>query len=291
MLQRLCPSLDFTKIDAERQKAYDVRTGINRRLRDAQGSLEGLQEPTAELPDAEVSVAELSEKLQGLMNQTELHAEWGREDDKFRADHGTTSTLLKQLEEDWTAYGVRIASVKKELAQIVEDGKNHQKLKPYLPPVEAVQKAQEEIVNSEATNLAIRDAVSYRAAATLVNKIALEAEALSEQIRTIDTTKDTAIANAEYPIEGLGIMEGSIVFNEIPLSQLASSEKIRVSTAIGMALNPEFKVLCVHDGSLLDADGLQAIETQTKDQDYQLWIEVVGEGGAGILIEEGQVKK
>ena len=51
-------------------------------------------------------------------------------------------------------------------------------------------------------------------------------------------------------------------------------------------------VLRIKDGSLLDADAMEALRAQVAENDFQLWLEVVTtstEGGA-VSIDDGQVQ-
>jgi ABC-type polar amino acid transport system ATPase subunit len=75
-------------------------------------------------------------------------------------------------------------------------------------------------------------------------------------------------------------------------SQLSRGQQIRVSSAIGMALNPTLKVMFVRDGSLLDSEGKKEIAELAKSGDYQLWMELCDESGqVGFFLEDGEIKK
>jgi hypothetical protein len=64
---------------------------------------------------------------------------------------------------------------------------------------------------------------------------------------------------------------------------------LRVSVAIGLALNPKLRVLLIRDGSLLDEDSLRLIGEMAEKADAQLWIERVEDGGATVIIEDGSI--
>lgn len=103
--------------------------------------------------------------------------------------------------------------------------------------------------------------------------------------------KEAILKSAEMPISGLGISDTGVNYNDIPFGQLSSSEQLKVSLAIAMALNPKLKVIRITDGSLLDDDNMETIKTLAKEKDYQIWIEKVdGSGEMGFYIEEGEVK-
>jgi hypothetical protein len=112
---------------------------------------------------------------------------------------------------------------------------------------------------------------------------------LTAQLERIKDTKDTALRQAKFPIEGLGFSEAGVTFNGLPFHQAASSQQLRISLAIAMALNPTLRVIRIPDGSLLDDENMEIIRSMAREKDYQIWIEVVGHK-VGIQIEDGLVK-
>lgn len=117
-----------------------------------------------------------------------------------------------------------------------------------------------------------------------------EIEAKTNRMAEIDAEKLQLMTTAQWPIDGLSFAESGVLYNGIPFEQASSSEQLRVSLAIGMALNPKLRVLLIRDGSLLDSASLAAIGEMAHDRDYQVWIETVDESGeVGIVIEDGRV--
>jgi len=108
----------------------------------------------------------------------------------------------------------------------------------------------------------------------------------------VDADKARAIERANLPVPGLGFGDGEVLFGGVPFEQASQAEKIRVSVAIAMAANPSLKVLCIRDGSLLDRDSLRLLTEIVEQNDYQLWLEKVGDEDAatGIVIEDGTVR-
>ena len=101
----------------------------------------------------------------------------------------------------------------------------------------------------------------------------------------------TSRLHAEFPVDGLGFDESGVTYQGVPFKQASSAEQLRVSLAMAIALNPKLRVIRIADGSLLDSDNLALIEAAAKESDYQVWIEMVGDGnGRGIVIEDGEVK-
>ena len=45
------------------------------------------------------------------------------------------------------------------------------------------------------------------------------------------------------------------------------------------------------DGSLLDSDAMEALRAQVAENDFQLWLEKVGDADEGaVIIEDGEVR-
>lgn len=102
--------------------------------------------------------------------------------------------------------------------------------------------------------------------------------------------KEVALRNAQMPIEGLGITDTGVMYFEIPFGQLSSSEQLKVSLAMAMALNPKLRVIRITDGSLLDDDNMKVIKSMAKDNDFQVWIERVSDTGElCFIIEDGEI--
>jgi hypothetical protein len=92
------------------------------------------------------------------------------------------------------------------------------------------------------------------------------------------------------PIEGLSLTDEGVVYNNMLFDRLSTGQQIRVSTAIGMALNPDLKVIFIREGSLLDSDGLKEIAAMAQEKDYQIFIERCDESGqVGFFIEDGEI--
>lgn len=204
---------------------------------------------------------------------------------------------------------VRHAQAERDRERVEEITAQIRELESLRGSLQAELREFEAWVNSPAADLVDVDEMTTQLssleranAAARENRAALdkqaEADALdmeyrlrTERIKEIDEKKTEALASANFPIDGLGFDEDGVTFNGFPFSQASSAEQVRVSAAMGMALNPDLRVMMVRDGSLLDADALAALRAQVADADFQLFVERVGEGDEGaIIIEDGRVK-
>lgn len=81
-----------------------------------------------------------------------------------------------------------------------------------------------------------------------------------------------------------------MLFNGIPFSQASSAEKLKVSMAMSIALNPTLRVVLIRDASLLDSNSLKMVAEMAEKTKSQVWIERVSDGDpVGVVIEDGQV--
>lgn len=111
------------------------------------------------------------------------------------------------------------------------------------------------------------------------------------KIEAVAKYRKDLLEKARFPIEGLSFANGGIIYKGVPFAQASSSQKLRVSMAIAMALNPELRVIRIDDGSLLDRASLAIIEEMAREGDFQVWMEVVDESGkVGVYMEDGEVK-
>jgi len=143
---------------------------------------------------------------------------------------------------------------------------------------------------AEAINEKVRDNIAYRNAQ-------LELHAAKEAAGSLDKSLDGArsrrrelIEAVTFPIEGLAVSDAGVTFRGFAFDQASGAEQLKVSAAIGIAMNPDLRVLLIRDGSLLDNESLQALGVLAEDADAQLWIERVGDGDeVSVVIEDGEV--
>lgn len=152
--------------------------------------------------------------------------------------------------------------------------------------------AQARVREAEGTNRQVRENREREAVRLEHQAVDAAADKLSARIAEIDGRKARELAGAKFPVEGLGLGEdGTVTFRGLPLDQASGAERLRVSVAIGLALNPKLRVLLVRDGSLLDSSALAIVAEMAAEADAQIWLERVSEDGAGcsVVIEDGAV--
>ena len=123
-----------------------------------------------------------------------------------------------------------------------------------------------------------------------MNHQALVAE-LTKKLEQLDADKAAKLQGAKFPVAGLGLTDDGVTFEGLPLAEVSASVQLRVSIAIGLALNPTLKVLLIRNGNLLDDDSLKLVAEQAAEAGAQVWMEYVTSdaGDVSVMLEDGHV--
>jgi hypothetical protein len=283
--------LDFTVLEQNRQRIYDQRTQVNREISALAGKLSG-RTVTAEVPEAELSIADL------LRAKGEVEA---RNNGNQKLRQSLEDARRSVLQAD-----VEVAKLVSDIQKIEEQLKVARSKQAALKVT--LQRGEElyadlndeptdhfdtQMLQVEETNRKVRSNKEIRELQAQHSELELRSQGLTTRIERLDKQKDTALADAPFPLPGLAFSStGGVTYNAIPFSQLSSAEKLRISTAIAMALSPGLRVMLIRDGSLLDSDSLNILKELAAKNDTQLWIERVGSLSnelPGVVIEDGEV--
>lgn len=277
--------LDFSEIDGKRLAAFDKRTDVNREAKALQARIESIPEPDADVPDEEVSVSELTKELEAArdsMNRVD-NARNAMIQAGNRVKNATAD--VERLRAELAEAEAELGMAKKEHGIVAaEFGKAEREV---IDPANiriALERAQ-------GTNEKVRAKLHRAKLESELKEIERTAEELTDRIAECDEQKLAKLEEAQFPIEGLSFDEDGVSFKEVPLDQCSGAEQLRISVAVGMAMNPKLRVLLVRDGSLLDSDSLKAIADMATKNDAQVWIEKVADSkdGCTVFIEDGSI--
>ncbi len=281
--------LDFTAHDKDRQAVYTQRTEANREVDRLAARLSGMKPFDATVPAEPTSAAELVAKLEDARQIDAQH------NSLRRKVEDTENALIGKGQEIAHAHA-QIMAWQKVIAekQVIEAQlqESLRLLRTTVLPAPVDQGAiQQQIQQVDTVNAAIRNNKELEALKRELHDATNAANALSDKLERADQHKADQIRNAKSPLPGLTFDDAGLLFNGLPLSEASTGHKIRVSVAIGMALNPKLRVIFVRDGSLLDSEGLKIIAEMSLAENYQVWIEDArSEDNAAIIIEDGQIK-
>ncbi len=296
MLRELV-GLDFTAADARRHGLYDERTLVNREVKSLAAQLEATPaDDTA--PKEEVSVADLMTELETAQitnreraNAIQVAAEAGQViAELFREAKAITvdiENLRRQVRNATDKLEANTKDRKKWGAEATA-----RRLTADAKPTVECQPILDRINSAEGTNQKVRGNRERNRIVTAHTEAHADSDELTYKIEQIDDDKQRAMSEAKWPVDGLGFNEAGVTMNSLPFEQASSAEALRVSVAIGLALNPELPVLLIRDGSLLDESSLRMLaEMAEAKEDGQVWVERAGEGAeCSVIIEDGHVK-
>jgi len=287
--------LDFSLLDAERKAAYESRTVVNRDVAVLRGALAHV--PDVEAPEAEVKIGELLAEQDRRLAQQRQIEEARRHEQLAAVEVPRAIDRRDQALEAIADLERRLSMAKETLAECERAVAKAQEKKDAAgarfldldKPVD-LDGIKRQLADAEDTNRKVR---AKKARALEVEKLArkeAQVKTLTEKIEKLDQDKAGALAAARFPVPGLCFTDQVVTLNELPIDQASSAEQLRVSVAIGAALNGKLRVVFARDASLLDKDSFAELAKATEGFDLQLWTEEVGEpGDTGIIIEDGQV--
>ena len=257
---------DPIALDRKRSVIFDERTEVGRRAKDL-GAIPAF-DPFA--PDAEVSSAAVLAELRAAQ-------------DAARASEATYQrTARAQIAREQAAEALKAAVAEEEAALAAF------KAMPEVPDVAAIE---QRLATVDETNRAVRAKIYALAKKTRLAALDAEHAALSDQLAVLDQEKAAGLAAAVFPVDGLAFDSDGVTYRGLPFSEASRAEKIRVSLGMAMALNPTLRVIRILDGSLLDDENLALITEMAGAQDYQVWVERVGDADStAVIIEDGQVR-
>lgn len=287
--------LDFTELDAQRARLFAQRTEVGQRKRLQEGKAAAVIF-TPDMPADEISVAELSRELQ----DAQAH---NRANQDEREELSALNDNVAEAEQELKAANAEIERLKKllEAAEAVFQQKTdalttvtdaRDKKKRAIAVLEDIDERPiiERISTSDTTNSTIRANKQWQVEQDALKDLTAEYERLTTEIAGIDATREKKLAEAKFPVPGLGFNESGVTYKGSPFAQASSAAKIRTSLGIGRALNPKLPVMFIREASLLDEDSLALVKEFAEETESQLWLEVVGyDEEATVVIEDGTV--
>lgn len=290
--------LDFSKLDAEREGIFSERTAVNRVLH----SLESVVtinriKRVADVPVEEINVNDLLAQLEKAQQANASHKEKRDALERWKERAATQEAEIKNADERIAGLHEQIKAVEQarddRAAALAGIRKSLKELESAVADLNDVptEPLSKRIREAQTTNLHVRTNKEIDAQVSKLKATRLEADKLTAKIEAIDRQKRQAVLEAKFPIEGLILDDaGEVLFNGIPFDQLNTAQQIRVSVAMGIALNPDFPVMLIRRGSDLDPDNLKLLAELAEQHKAQVFLESSRtDAPATVVIEDGQI--
>lgn len=293
---RALVGLDITPIEARRKEAFDRRAMLKKTLAIKEAQLAALpfhkDAPKAEVP---ITTARLkqAEEYRKLADEAERAVEKRQTNivvlqRNIEERNSSIAQLKRQLQEAEDALTLVYKNLKDDQADLDALQITAQAARAVVPDMGVISA---EMAATEQMNVKVR--ANQRHAELFAETEALlhDQQAQDDAVKQAEQEKKDALAAAQFPVPGLGLSDDGVTFNNVPFNQAGSAEQIRVSVAIGIALNPKLKVLLIRNGNLLDGNSLAAVAAQAAAADMQVWMEYVSEtaDGVAVMLVDGEV--
>ena len=270
--------IDLDELDLKRKGFYDSRTDVNRDIKRLEGQRDGIPN-LPDVPDEEESAVDVMADMQGATEQIATN-ERGRELlrshivdlNRLQDEHSKIEQKLSECKESIALLNPEILRLDNEVKAMVDPDLEQFKCK--LEDVEKI-------------NVQVRQKQERTKTEGMILVARTKSAGLTQEISDIDALKTKTISEAGMPVDGLGFNESGVTFGDVPLSQCSDGQKRLISARIGMAMNPDLRVLWVPDASLLDSDSINDLKSMADENGYQLWLELVSDSDTvGVVIED-----
>lgn len=284
-------------IDLEKKSIFEERTILNREIKSLKLQLENKPDFDEDLPEEEILSSDILKEMQTAQKVHNQFQDKKREYAEKELEITKELTIHEDTEDEIKMLRLKIQQLSSEqdtrLEKIStlknEKHKLEQEVNEFIAP--DLQAINERASQVETLNKKIREKNHFDALDNQLTAKSQVSENFTLKIKELEEEKQQMIQEANFPIDGLSFDEDGVLYNGVPLKQCSSAERLKVSMAIAMSLNPKLKVIRIMDGSLLDSNNLSLIKDMAGEKDYQIWVEQVDESGTvGIVIENGEVK-
>lgn len=258
----------------ENEKKYDatfeLRKAVNRSKRDIEGDIKENYPPGEAfdgLPAEKIDINEAVAALQAANAEKNAN-------DGSRHDHLELVTEVQELQDELEIAKEHVQSLKNDIdarTPIVA----HEGTKVGCLEDPDISHFEKKVNEASTVNTRIDERERRHAAVARLEQASKESDVFTARLDTLKALEKTALANAKWPIDGLGVRKGEVIIEGRPFGQASASEQLATSVAIGMGLNPTMCIMFVQDGSLLDDEHLALLKGLAEENDFQLWVEVV----------------
>jgi DNA repair exonuclease SbcCD ATPase subunit len=276
-------------LDQQEKQLRSDRTVVGRDVTRTEAICKSAEKYPEVTETEEITITDLSQQLAEAMD---FNNNWnsqsiGNELLKDEAKNNRQLVLdkkaqIEKLQSEIVSFETRNQELKKEYTDTLASLS--------ATPKKDISAIQSQMAQLESRNIKIRANKKHQTALTDYKQFESDYNSFTKQLEAVEVQRKQLLSSATMPVPGLSFNDTCLTYNDIPLTQCSDGEKLMVSLAISMALNPKLRVLRIKDGSLLDSTNRQILHNQIKDKDFQLWMESVSsDKKVGIFIEEGEV--
>lgn len=277
-LKRFVTGFDFGANAAAREQAFSQRTDVNRDAKRERAAAASIDLP----PGPKPKPVDVAAKIDAIQSAADFNSRRAT----IVAERARIAALIDTKLDEAERLRARATTLEQEAA----DARKRIDDAPAVPDAVDVAALRQEVADAERIKGVIALFDNRERHEQAARKLEAEAGALTEAIDECDSLRGQAIAHAKMPVDGLDLGDGEVLYRGVPFANASHAEKLIVSCSIGMAENPELRILRSYEGNTLDSKSLGVIAAMAKSRDYQVFLERVDETGkVGFVIVDGMV--
>jgi len=264
---------ELEAMSRDRKDIFDDRTLVNREVKKLKGKLSGLpedkdvKEKTAAVLFEEIKRAQAVDKTRAdyrfaldVMDKETIPG-MNRENENSEAEIKRLTELIASN----NAYMQGLESQKIVINNILAAAS----------PERPLSEIQADIDSIDSYNKDVRDILAARETRKELAGKVKEADGLTNNIKQIDIDKAKILDNAKLPVENVTFEDDQLKIGGTPFEDLSTSQGIKASMKIAMALSPRLRVLHIKHGSELGEKSMAEVCKFANENNCQCWVEIV----------------
>ena len=287
------PDVDPSSLDIEKNPDYLKRRELKKEIKALETRRDTIQVPD-NLPTEKRDEAKLLKELGEVGEHNARIEREKRQREEIQRNNSDAGLALAAKDERIKQLRAQADMLEKERREETKDWERTERIIAKWEPLAEPKDAQhytQAITEARILNAAIDKRGQRDELQREIDGIAKRVDTLSAALDEHEAKQTKAIEEAKFPIPGLAFGNEEVIYEGLPFSQISNADQIRASVAIGMADNPELRVMRIKDGSLLDDASMSLIAEMCMKHDFQLFMEIVDvSGNVGVYLEEGEVK-
>lgn len=266
--------LNLSGLEDKRKAIFNRRSDINRELKSVQARIDSMTYHPG-IPKDELSIRDLSNELSDAIQQNQKNYTIRQDIAKYKQHIQDLETKIESLNEELNRTRAKLIQQQDQVDNLEDVDEDS---------------IREQIETAESTNQKIRNNKQRDALLQQQTSFQDQADNLTEEINQLDQDKQKLLSEAKLPVTGLTFNDDQVFFNNIPFENCSSAEQLKLSVAMGIAMNPKLRIMLIRDGSLLDEESRKTLKLMAEQNDCQCWVEFVGsDEECSIVIEDGSV--
>lgn len=286
--------VDLDAARVEYKSIYDERALVNREVKRLEIRVassvwhDDVPEDLVDTACAVEKINKIRKENSELTHYTEVVNNYAKEQQRAIERVTKTEEKLRLVREELEANQIAF----KESCKHHDDAKKHLLTMPDLQDDKIIL---DNIAFAAETNEKIRQ---NQACDTLKTELKIEKEksgALTAALSEINESVDKQVREAEFPVSGMSIDKEGVLLNGNAFSDCSRSERITASCMVGIALHPTLQLFVCEDGSDLDTESIEILDSVMQEYGYTMLTEIVtrneeDERICKVVIEAGEAK-